>query len=200
MFVIGIVVAAPVGAMGILCIQRVVEHGWRGGLATGGGIATADAIYAAFAAFGVTVVSQFLVSYQDPLRILGGAVLVGLGWRAVRSTPATDAAEAVDSTRMGVLYTSAVGLTLTNPLTIMAFAAVFASAGLVAQAGVGSSVVVTMGVALGSLSWWLGLSTVVWAARHAISSRTMLIVNRVSGAMLMALGGVAAVAGVQGLL
>lgn len=200
MFIIGIVVAAPVGAMGILCIQRVLAHGWSAGVATGAGIATADALYAAFAAFGVTVVSQFLVSFQSPLRILGGATLVWLGWRAMRAAVATQAPSAADSRRLGVLYSSAVGLTLTNPLTIMAFAAVFASAGLVAQAGAGSAAIVTAGVALGSLTWWLVLSTGVWAVRHAVSDRAMLWVNRISGALLVVFGLIAVVAGIEGLL
>lgn len=199
MFVIGIVVAAPVGAMGILCIQRVLAHGWRAGVATGAGIATADAGYAALAAFGVTAVSQWLIAYEAPLRILGGLGLVWLGWRALRTRPAHTAAVAVDSPRLGVLYSSAVGLTFTNPLTIMAFAAVFAGAGLVAQAGTGSALVVTLGVAIGSLTWWLALSTGVWAVRHAVSDRVMLIVNRVSGGLLMAFGVLALVAGVRGL-
>jgi putative LysE/RhtB family amino acid efflux pump len=200
MFVIGIVVAAPVGAMGILCIQRVLAHGWRAGMATGAGIATADAGYAALAAFGVTAVSQWLVAYQAQFRILGGLGLVWLGWRALRTRPAHTAAVAVDSPRLGVLYSSAVGLTFTNPMTIMAFAAIFAGAGLVAQGGTGSALVVTLGVAIGSLSWWLALSTGVWAVRHAVSDRAMLIVNRVSGGLLVAFGILALVAGVRGLL
>ena len=83
MFVIGIAVAAPVGAMGVLCIQRTLSHGWRAGAATGAGIATADALFAGLAAFGLTVFSQLLVSAQVPLRIGGGLVLVWLGWRAI---------------------------------------------------------------------------------------------------------------------
>lgn len=200
MVVIGVVVAAPVGAMGILVIQRVLAHGWLAGLATGAGIATADAVYAALAAFGVTVVAELLVSFQAPLRIVGGLVLVWLGWRALRSGVATRAADAPDSRRLGVLYSSAVGLTLTNPLTIMAFAAVFASAGLVAQAGVASAAIVTVGVALGSLGWWLALTTGVWTLRHAVSERIMLGINRVSGGLLIAFGLFAAVTGIGGLL
>lgn len=200
MFVIGVVVAAPVGAMGVLCIQRVLAHGWRAGLATGAGIATADAGYAALAAFGVTAVSQWMVDYQAQFRIIGGVGLIWLGWRAARTPPAHAAAAAVDSPRLGVLYSSAVGLTLTNPMTIMAFAAIFAGAGLVAQAGTGSALVVTLGVALGSLSWWVALSTGVWAVRHAVSERVMLIVNRVSGGLLIAFGVLALVAGARGLV
>ena len=196
-FIIGIVVAAPVGAMGILCIQRTLAHGWRGGFATGAGIATADAMYAALAAFGVTAVAQWMVSYQAQLRIVGGLALLWLGWRAIRTPPAHDAAKAVDSTRLAPLYTSAVGLTLTNPLTIMAFAAIFAGAGLVTQAGSGSAVVVTLGVACGSLSWWIALTSGVSAVRHAVSEKAMVIVNRISGGVLAAFGFLAIVSGVM---
>ena len=86
-FVIGVAVAAPVGAMGVLCIQRVLARGWRAGATTGAGIATADATYAGLAAFGLTALSQVLVSFQTPLRIVGGLVLVWLGIRAVLSAP-----------------------------------------------------------------------------------------------------------------
>lgn len=197
MLVIGVVVAAPVGAMGVLCIQRTLAHGWRAGLATGGGIATADAGYAALAAFGVTAISRWMVDYQAPLRIAGGLGLIWLGWRAVRTPPAHEAAAAADSPRLLTLYTSAVGLTLTNPMTIMAFAAIFAGAGLVAQAGTGSALIVTLGVALGSLAWWIALTTGVWAVRHAVSERAMVVVNRVSGGILMLFGVLALIAGIR---
>ena len=83
-------------------------------------------------------------------------------------------------------------------MTIMAFAAVFASAGLVAQAGPGSALAVTLGVACGSMLWWLALTTGVWAVRHAVSDRSMLVVNRISGAVLIAFGVLAIVAGIRG--
>ena len=101
---------------------------------------------------------------------------------------------------MWALYSSAFGLTLTNPMTIMAFAAVFASAGLAAQATVLSAGVATMGVALGSLSWWLALSTGVALMRHTVSDRGISVVNRISGALVIGFGLVAVWAGVAGLL
>ena len=196
MFLIGVVVAAPVGAMGVLCIQRVLAHGWSAGLATGAGIATADGFYAALAAFGVSAISQWMVDAQAPLRIVGGLLLLWLGWRALRTPPAHEAAKAVDSPRMVSLYGSAVGLTLTNPVTIVAFAAIFASAGLVAQPGTGTALVATLGVIAGSLAWWLALTTGVWSVRRMVSDRAMLWVNRVSGVVLAAFGLLAVITGV----
>lgn len=194
-FVIGVIVAAPVGAMAILAIQRTLAHGWRGGLATGAGIATADAMYAGLAAFGVSALSTVMVEYQAPLRIVGGVGLVWLGWRALRSRPQA-AAEEPPTRSTAAMYGSAVGLTLTNPLTIMAFAAVFAGAGLVMEPGAGMAALATAGVALGSLAWWLLVTSVVMLIRHAISDRVLVIVNRVAGALLVALGVLAVVGGI----
>jgi len=134
-FLIGIAVAAPVGAMGVLCIQRTLDGGQRAGLATGLGIATADAFYAGCAAFGVTTLAAALVAWQTPLRLVGGGALVCLGlWSALRAsaeTPVTHSADPVRNAH-GSLYVSAVALTLTNPMTIIAFGAIFATAGLTA--------------------------------------------------------------------
>jgi len=194
-FIIGIAVAAPVGAMGVLCIQRVLARGWRAGIATGAGIATADGIYAGIAAFGVAALAQWLVALQVPLRIGGGFLLVWLGWRAITTPPARRAAEATERTRLGLLYTSAVGLTLTNPMTVMAFAAVFASAGLVAQPSTVTATAATAGVACGSFSWWIALTVGTSLARRAAGDSTLRWVNRVSGAVVAGFGIVAIVAG-----
>jgi putative LysE/RhtB family amino acid efflux pump len=196
MFLIGIAVAAPVGAMGVLCIQRTLAHGWRAGIATGAGIATADGTYAALAAFGVAAVSQWLVALQTPARIVGGVFLIWLGWRAIVTPPAHKAAKAEDSTHPAKLYATAVGLTLTNPMTIMAFAAIFASAGLAAQTGVTTAAVATLGVLSGSLSWWIVLVTGTALARHAAGDTVLTWVNRASGVLVAGFGVVAIVAGV----
>lgn len=199
-FLIGIAIAAPVGAMGVLCIQRTLARGWRAGLATGAGIATADAAYAALAAFGVAALSSALVAFQSPLRIVGGVVLVWLGWRAIVAPPAHEApAEKAAAGGLGGLYASAVGLTLTNPMTIMAFAAVFASAGLGAMDGPRSAFVATLGVALGSFAWWVALTLAIAAVRHTVSDRATHWVNRVSGGAIVVFGAVAVATGLAAL-
>jgi putative LysE/RhtB family amino acid efflux pump len=174
--------------MGVLCIQRVLKYGWRAGAATGAGIATADGAYAGLAAFGLTALSQALVALQTPLRIGGGLVLIWLGVRAILATPVREAAVTDTTWNPGSLYGSALGLTLTNPTTIMAFTAVFAGAGLVAQPTMSSAGVATLGVASGSLSWWLALSTGVSLMRHKVSDSAVRTVNRVSGAVIVAFG------------
>lgn len=199
-FVLGIAVAAPVGAMGVLCIQRVLAGGLRAGFATGLGIATADGAYAALAAFGVAAVTNAFVAWQAPLRLAGGCVLVWLGYRAMVSAPVHDAARAnAASAGFAGLYGSAVLLTLTNPMTVMSFVAIFASAGL-STATVGDAAIATLGVVAGSLAWWVALSAGVAAARHAIGDRAVRVVNRFSGAVVAVFGLVAVVAGVRAYL
>lgn len=185
-FIIGIAVAAPVGAMGVLCIQRTLADGWRAGLATGAGIATADALYASVAAFGVSSLSNAIATAQTPLHIVGGAALVLLGLRAVFAGPPSGAVN--DEFDVSSAYMSALGLTLTNPMTIMAFAAVFASAGLVVDGGGLSQALATFGVALGSLTWWVGLTAVVSMTRHAVGPRAVRIVGIVSGLAVAGFG------------
>lgn len=197
--VIGVAVAAPVGAMGVLCIQRTIRSGFSAGIATGLGIATADGVYAGLAAFGLAAVSHALVAWQSPLRIVGGLALLWFGWRAIVAPPACEpAAEKVAATGFAGLYGSAVGLTLTNPMTIMAFGAVFAGAGLVAQPTASSAGVATLGVATGSLAWWLALSTGVALARHSVSDHVLTWIGRISGAVVVLFGLAAVAAGIFG--
>ena len=189
-FVVGLAVAAPVGAMGVLCIQRTLERGARAGLATGLGVATADGIYASIAAFGVAALSATLVEWQMPLRVIGGLALIGLGVKAALSrTPAAKSApEAPRSARFASLYGSAVGLTLTNPMTIIAFGAIFASAGLAAQSSSASALIATLGVASGSLTWWVVLVAGVASVRAAAKPSFLAGVNVVSGLVVAGFG------------
>lgn len=185
-FVIGVVVAAPIGAIGVLCIRRTLSDGWRAGIATGLGVATADGFYAACAAFGLAAVTQTLVAWQTPLRLVGGAALVFLGVRAWVTAPAETAAR---PKRGAGMYLSAVGLTLTNPATIVAFAAIFAGVGMMGTgAGWVSAAVATAGVIAGSLAWWLLLTSILVRLRGRLNARFMSTVNRVSGAVLVAFG------------
>ena len=185
---IGFVVAAPVGAIALLCIQRTLARGRAAGYVTGAGVATADALYASIAAFGLTVLTSALVEAQPWVRLLGGVALVYLGVRGMRSRPSACAPEDAGSA-LSAEYASAVGLTLANPQTILAFAAVFAGAGLaVNAAGWAAPAVVVAGVFCGSLGWWLALVSVVGVLRERVGERVLLWVNRVSGAAIAALG------------
>jgi len=186
--VIGFSIAAPVGPIGVLCIRRTLAKGRLHGLASGLGAATADASFGAVAGFGLTAVSGLLVEQQGWLRLIGGVFLCALGARTFLARPASEAAPAGRSGLLGA-YLSALALTLTNPLTILSFAAIFAGLGI-AEAGAdyGAALILVAGVFAGSAAWWLLLSGGVSLLRERFTPRRMRWVNRLSGAVLVAFG------------
>src|SRR6185312_8691316 len=123
--ILGFSIAAPVGPIGVLCIRRTLAGGRLVGLLSGLGAATADACYGAIAAFGLTAVSSRLVGHQDALRIVGGLFLLYLGIRTFFAAPA-QTAKSGQRRQLLSNYLSTLGLTLTNPTTILSFVALFA--------------------------------------------------------------------------
>ena len=187
-FVIGISIAAPVGPIGLLCIQRTLNNGRLNGFVSGLGAATADAFYGFIAGFGLTAISTFLVSQQFWFRLIGGAFILYLGVRIFVSKPAEQAA---GDTRFGLLgsYGTTFFLTLTNPLTILAFAAVFSGLGIVSESSdYGSAGALILGVFLGSAAWWIILSGIAGIFSHRFKPDAMRWVNRVSGAIILGFG------------
>jgi len=130
--ILGFSIAAPVGPIGVLCIRRTLADGQAAGFVSGLGAATADAIYGSVAVFGLSGLSAILVGQQAVLRLAGGLFLVYLGARTFLSRPAQAGASAAGSQRRGLTgaYLSTLFLTLTNPITILAFAAIFAGLGV----------------------------------------------------------------------
>jgi threonine/homoserine/homoserine lactone efflux protein len=190
---IGFAIAAPVGAIGLLCIRRTLADGRLAGFVSGLGAATADALYGAIAALGLTAISAVIVAHQDAVRLLGGAFLWFLGGRIACAAPAQDTDRRPGRGLVGA-YGSTLVLTLTNPTTILSFAALFAGLGLGTTAGeLGSAGLMICGVFLGSALWWLMLSGTVGCFRRALTPDRLQWVNRLSGALLLALGAFALV-------
>jgi threonine/homoserine/homoserine lactone efflux protein len=186
--VIGFSIAAPVGPIGVLCIRRTLADGRAYGLVSGLGAATADAIYGCVAAFGLTFISDLLVSQQVWLRLIGGVFLCYLGLRTALAKPAEEAAVAKGSSIVRA-YASTFFLTLTNPMTIISFAAIFAGLGLAgAGGGYAMAGVLVLGVFLGSAAWWLLLSGGVGLFRDRFDLRAMRWINRISGAVVAGFG------------
>ena len=194
---IGFTIAAVVGPIGLLTIRRTIDHGRLYGLVSGLGVATADAAYAAIAAFGLTALRELLVSGRVALGVVGGAVIVLLGVRTMRTRPREAAAETARPGRLPA-FASIFALTMTNPMTILSFAAVFTGVGLVSgSATFGDAAGLTLAVWAGSALWWVLLTTVVGWLRGRVSNRAMLGINRISGVALVAFGIVAVVAAVS---
>ncbi len=185
---IGFAIAAPVGAIGLLCIRRTLAYGRLTGFVSGLGAATADAFYGAVAALGLTVVSATLIAHQDAVRLVGGVFLLYLGLRTAVAQPVVEARSG--SVRgLAAAYGSTLALTLTNPTTILSFVAVFAGLGLGTTASDRvSAALMVCGVFLGSAMWWLVLSGAIGFFRRALTPERLRWVNRVSGAMLIGFG------------
>ena len=188
--IIGVSIAAPVGPIGVLCIQRTLAGGRLVGLISGLGAASADAVYGFIAAFGLTFISNLLVEQQFWFRLIGGGFLCYLGVRTLLSKPAQEAAAEKDGARrhLGAYGTTFI-LTLTNPMTILAFAAIFAGLGIGSESGhYTSAALMVIGVFLGSALWWCVLSGLTGLFHGKFDSRKMLWINRISGTVVTTFG------------
>jgi threonine/homoserine/homoserine lactone efflux protein len=201
-FVLGFTVAAAIGPISLLVIRRTLTSGWPLGLASGLGVATADGIYGAVACFGLTAISSAMVAVSRPLALVGGAALVAIGLRSVRSSdsttgrvaqaesdPSADPAES--RSRLLGAWASTLGLTLANPMTVLLFAAIVVSLGIQVQPL--DAAILTAGFALGSLTWWLILVSVVAVLRSRLSGRLLRWITVASGVGIVVFGVVAIV-------
>ncbi|RYF73491.1 MAG: LysE family translocator, partial [Comamonadaceae bacterium] len=185
---IGLSIAAPVGPIALLCIQRTLAHGLRIGFMSGLGAALADACYGAVGALGVSALMASMVAARVPLAVAGAAFLAWMGVQLLRAPVAMQARTAGHATRPLTAMLSVFVLTLANPMTVLSFIAVFASltAGHASGAtGAGAAASMVLGVFVGSALWWLGLSAAVSTLRHRIGAPAMQWINRLSGAFLL---------------
>lgn len=184
---LGFSIAAPVGPIGVLCIRRTLSDGRLIGFASGLGAAVADTLYGCVAAFGLTVVSGFLVTHKTWLQLLGGLFLMYLGLKTFQARPADRPAGAATALGAWGAFGSTFALTMTNPMTILSFAAVFAGLGLArAGGGLADGAWLLVGIFTGSAAWWGLLAAGTGAIGPRVDARMMQTVNRVSGAIIVA--------------
>src|SRR5690349_22107551 len=183
---IGFLIAVPVGPAAVLCIRRSITVGAVAGYMTGVGAALGDAVFGAVAAFGLSIVEQFVIEREKWLLGIGGIGLVIMGWLTMRNRPRTVGDPVADDREHQVAthfhYTSSsFFITVFNPLTVMAFGAAFAGRNL---AGVGSSLpdagLLVAGVFCGALAWWAILCSIAAALRTQFNHSGMLWMNRIS--------------------
>ncbi|QTA86220.1 LysE family translocator [Desulfonema magnum] len=187
-FIIGISIAAPVGPIGLLCIQRTLARGNVCGLVSGLGAASADAVYSFIAAFGLTFISNFLIEQSVWFGLVGGAFLCWLGIRAFLTKPAEQIISEYDNNHVGV-YGTTFFLTLTNPMTILSFASIFAGLGMVnTDTHYASAGLMVIGVFMGSGLWWFILSRFTSMFRKKLTSEKLVWVNRISGIIIIIFG------------
>jgi len=186
---VGFVIALPVGPVGVLCVRRTIFEGRLFGFLSGLGAATADTLFGIIAGFGLTVVSDVLIEYQNWLRGGGGFFLVYLGASALmKRVERVEKPENSAENLFGAYFSTFV-LTITNPVTILAFLGIFAAVGFTgAEATLGRAAMLVAGVMLGSLIWWLGLSLGAGLFRKSFREIHLVWLNRISGGILVLSG------------
>jgi threonine/homoserine/homoserine lactone efflux protein len=182
---IGLSIAAPVGQIGVLAIQRTLDHGRAAGLATGLGAAFADAVYGAIGAFGVTTLIAWLLGIKMWLSLFGAAFLLWLAWRIATKAVVRSAGGHPPPGTLVRYVSGSFVLTLSNPTTILSFMAVFGA--LAGRAPAASPWAMVSGVLVGSALWWFILSAVVGALRDRFDERWQRAVNLCSAALLAGL-------------
>lgn len=181
---LGLSVAAPVGPIGLLCINRTLTYGRMTGFICGLGAATADLIYGIIAGLGLTVIMQFLIAQKSLLNSVGAFFLIYIGIQTIRKYRVEHAAIS-QSNNLITAYISTLFLTITNPMTILFFLALFT--GMNIEVNHQSSLILVSGVFIGSVLWWLTLSQLAYLF-HQQLSKYLHIINLISGTVLILLG------------
>ena len=205
---IGFSIAAPVGPIGMLCIQRTLSRGFRSGFATGIGAATADTVYGLLGALGIAGIATTLPALTIALKIGGGVFLVWLAWTIAReASRAPSVLAETPNTTIARDFLTTFGLTLSNPMTILSFIGVFAAlgplpVGQAAPVGAQWFTVWPMvaGVFVGSAAWWLCLSSVTTVLRRKMPASFMHGIARLSALVIAMFGSIQVLAGLSHLL
>jgi len=182
-FVIGIAVSVPLGPLGMLCIKRTVNKNWRSGFSSGLGIAASDTIYAIVAGFSLTIIINFITSYEIYFKILGATMVILLGLYIFLSNPAK---EIQKFKQKGTSYLqdffTAFLLTFSNPLSVFIFIAIFTSYSLVLQLSLLlEAMLIVGGIFAGSASWWFVLTSLAYLFKHKLTISTLWWANKIIG-------------------
>jgi threonine/homoserine/homoserine lactone efflux protein len=186
---VGLVIAVPVGPVGVLCVRRTIFEGRLFGFVSGLGAASADTVFGIIAGFGLTMISSWLLGWQSWLRAAGGLFLLWIGMAALRKRGVATARPSRSANSLLGAYFTTFALTISNPVTILAFLGVFAALGFSGHAAtLARAGMLVAGVLAGSLLWWAGLSLGTGLFRARFTERHLVWINRGSG-LILALSG-----------
>lgn len=189
-FLIGVLVAAPLGPVGILIVHRVLAERRRAGFISGVGAATADTLYACIAAFFFSFAAALLGGHPITIRLIGGLVLIGLGIKLMRCKPQ----DALDPDKRGTLWSHFIStffLTAANPITVFALSAVFAAWGPASEdRTLVNMATLIAGIFAGSVAWFGAISLFVGMVRFHMTPERLRWVNIICGVAMLAFGGV----------
>ena len=189
--IIGILVSAPMGPIGMLCVQRTLSEGRWHGFVSGLGAALSDVIYAAITALSMGLVVNFVEAHQRPLQIFGSLVLGAFGYYIFQANPVKRLRKN-NASRLSLVqdFISAFLLTLSNVLIIFLYIGLFARFSFVFTAGVWDVPIGLFGIATGAILWWFVISYIVSRLRQWFNIRSLSILNRIVGAVIIVLAAV----------
>jgi len=190
-YLLGFAIAASPGPIFFLCLRRTLLRGWRVGFLSGLGVATADGFYAAIAVFGIAAVTTFVAGASRWLALVGGAALIVIGLRSIIERPTVAEQQPATARGLASAYASTLGLTITNPATIISFAALAAALGAGLSGGLVKPVTVVLGVFAGSATWWAVLATLAAALRARVTPTVARAIGFASGLAIAGLGALA---------
>jgi threonine/homoserine/homoserine lactone efflux protein len=193
---IGLIAAAPIGPVNLICIRRTLTHGPLNGFMSGLGAALGDGVFAIVTAFGLTAVAQIIEGFSLALQLVGGALLLAFGWRTYMTEPAPirkkekDELNEVPASSLARAMASTFALTITNPATLIGFAALFTGLGVFGggNATFGQAAIVVGGVVGGSAAWWFVVTAIVGLFHARIDSKVMRVINHFSGLAITTFG------------
>ncbi len=186
---IGVLLAIPVGPIALLCMRRTLERGPMYGFATGLGAAFADTIYGGIAVFGIAAFSGLIHEYTIPLRLVGGTLMLVLALRLARKKMPRAACEKATASHKISALISGLLLTLSNPMVIFGFAAVFTGIGIGGLlANREMAIMLVLGIGIGSALWWFILTLGVVRLRHLLSEKAMHRINLIASTLLAMFG------------
>ncbi len=176
----GLIIAAPVGPVNVLCIQRALEKGWKSALLSGLGAALVDTLYGAVAGFSISLVISFLIREENWIRLIGGILLIAVGV-VYYFKPAHSLKKRKSNSSTHSDFVSAFLLTATNPTTVLSFLAVLAMLGLGRQRPLWQTSLLVGGIFCGSMAWWIILTVGASLLRDKVTETTMRWLNRIGG-------------------
>ncbi len=190
-FLVGIIISAPIGPVGALCIQRTMNNGKLSGILSGIGSAVGDSIFAVIAIFGLSFISGFLDEKEAWFRIGGGIILLYFGLRVYLSKPQDFSKKNNEVNHFGTIG-SALLLTISNPLVILSIIAVFAVLGIVnPTSSYPSTVLLILGVFSGAVFLWIVTCNILSNYRARMGQKGVLLINRITGLFILACSGYA---------
>lgn len=188
-FLVGICASAPVGPIAILVIQKSLSKGHKAGFVSGLGASVVDTLYASIAIFALAFAQQFLDDHKTLILIIGGAVLMIVGFSMAFSDPFRKMKADNESTVSPKDFGQAVAMGLSNPMAIFVMFTLFAFFGLANdEPGTWEVAPIIVSVSIGSVLYWFSISWLLSRFRKMFRMRTILWISRITGAIVVIIG------------